>query len=106
MAPLMQQAALAIAAPGSMLYELAYSEVPSLFCISAANQRLNAAFHERLGWCKAYESTVDDVSIINDAVALWLDRVRRVTMASIAAKQIDGQGAQRIVEQLLVGRDH
>ncbi len=101
MAGLFARAGLAIAAPGSMLYELAYCGVPSIFAVAAENQVLSARYHQSIGWCQVYDSAVDNNTLVEAALQLWGDKAVLQQMAVIASEQVDGLGAQRIADRLI-----
>ena len=102
---LMNQSALAICASGSMVYELAYSQLPSVLLTVADNQVLSAHSHQALGWCRVFDGRIDgSLSLaINTAIELWCNKLELKKMSIIASKLIDGKGAQRIASQILQG---
>jgi spore coat polysaccharide biosynthesis predicted glycosyltransferase SpsG len=100
MAGLMSQAALAIAAPGSMLNELALMAVPSIFIIAAANQRLSAVYHQQKGWCQLFAGNAIEAAC-QSALDLWQQPELRRQMSLLASQQIDGLGSHRVATRLM-----
>lgn len=104
MACLLAQSRMAICAPGAIVYELAYSQVPSVFLTVADNQLLSAKAHQDAGWCYVYNGRVSEqVKLaVKQATLLWQDQAQLVEMSKIAATLIDGQGVKRIVNNITV----
>lgn len=100
---LMSQCALAICAPGSMVYELAYCHVPSVFLIVADNQMLSAQTQQAAGWCRVFNGrTKGALSLaINSAIDLWQDKAELKRMSKNANLLIDGKGTERIAQQII-----
>ncbi|MFT5635017.1 MAG: UDP-2,4-diacetamido-2,4,6-trideoxy-beta-L-altropyranose hydrolase [Cognaticolwellia sp.] len=102
MAVLLNQCKMAICAPGSIVYELAYSKVPSLFLTVAQNQELSARSHQEAGWSYMFngknESSVTNV--MKKIESLWTDNVQLNKMSLAASLLIDGKGVKRIVERI------
>ncbi|HVL68437.1 MAG TPA: UDP-2,4-diacetamido-2,4,6-trideoxy-beta-L-altropyranose hydrolase [Vicinamibacterales bacterium] len=104
MASLMEWADLAVTAAGSTSYETAFVGVPSIMIITAANQvGVAAGMHEHgaaelAG--RAHEVSSDRLAA---AIArLSADRQRRVNMSRAGRELVDGHGADRIVDRMLV----
>ncbi|MGK0442347.1 MAG: UDP-2,4-diacetamido-2,4,6-trideoxy-beta-L-altropyranose hydrolase [Pseudohongiellaceae bacterium] len=102
MAPYYQAATAAIAAPGSMLYELAYFKVPTVFMVAASNQQLNASHHAGLGWCQLIKGSVGACKTATEqALAIASNHDARNTMMAIAEQQVDGLGGDRIAKAII-----
>jgi len=102
MALLLTQCRMAICAPGSMVYELAYCGVPSLFLTVADNQLLSAQAHQELGWCKVIDGLQDNCNklAIEYLAELW-DKQKQLQIMSTKAEQlVDGQGVKRIIDKI------
>ena len=102
-AHLLNQSSLAICAPGSMIYELAYCQVPSIFLTVAKNQELSAKAQQKIGWCRVFDGLKNEQrqGAVNTAKALWQDKDKRKKMSVIASEQVDGDGVKRICQQLI-----
>jgi UDP-2,4-diacetamido-2,4,6-trideoxy-beta-L-altropyranose hydrolase len=102
-ANLLNQSSLALCAPGSIIYELAYCQVPSIFLTVAENQMLSAKAQQKIGWCHVFNGLKSEQlqDAVNTAKALWQDKDKRKKMAVIASEQVDGDGVKRICQQLL-----
>ncbi|WP_166371136.1 UDP-2,4-diacetamido-2,4,6-trideoxy-beta-L-altropyranose hydrolase [Psychromonas sp. SA13A] len=93
---------MAICAPGSIVYELAFCGVPSLFLTVADNQLLSAKAHQELGWCKVenglkrqgMDNTLDHL------ISLWPQEKVLEKMSSRANYLIDGKGVKRICDEI------
>ena len=86
MSPYFQHARVAIAAPGSMLYELAYFQIPSIFLLAAENQMLNAQHHESLGWCQLEKT---EYKAVMSALTLYNNEKQCQSNADICQHLID-----------------
>lgn len=99
---LMEGSDFALVASGSVVWELAYCNVPTLAVVVAENQKAHTqhlaesgACHT-LGWHESVTSTV-----LADAIAsLARDTLARRSMTEAGAKVIDGRGAERVVKEL------
>lgn len=102
MPQLMAWADVAIGAPGSASWERAFMQLPSLNVVLADNQRPVAAAlgaHRMavdLGWCEEVTSH----AIASQLVVLAGDADGRRAMAQRGRQQIDGEGADRVVQCL------
>lgn len=103
MAKLLSQSRLAICAPGAIVYELAYCQVPSIFLTVADNQLLSAKAHQEAGWCYVFDGRCESgmTLALNKLSTLWLDSPKLQKMSAIAEHLVDGKGVTRIVEALL-----
>lgn len=93
---------MAICAPGSIVYELAYCRVPSIFLTVADNQLLSAKAHQSLGWCKV-ENGLNKNGIdlsLQHLEKLWVDQEKIDNMSIIASKLVDGKGVSRICDEI------
>lgn len=101
MAELLSQAKMAIAAPGSLIYELAYFQVPSVFFTIADNQMLSAKTHQDAGWSLAFDGKNSE-SIENGlmaSMALWLNNQKRFKMYQAAENLIVNDGPKKIINE-------
>jgi UDP-2,4-diacetamido-2,4,6-trideoxy-beta-L-altropyranose hydrolase len=103
MGGLMRRAGLAVSAAGGTIGELAAHGVPALVVTVAENQRAGAAAAEAAGWCEAVDGRSPEVAemLAARAAALWSDPDRRAAMAACTVGQIDGGGAERVVDALI-----
>lgn len=103
MAQLLNQSRLALCAPGAIVYELAYCQVPSIFLTVADNQLLSAKAHQDAGWCYAFDGrSQSEVNLALDKLtSLWLDNLQLENMSALAKHLVDGKGVTRIVDALL-----
>jgi spore coat polysaccharide biosynthesis predicted glycosyltransferase SpsG len=107
MAEILYQCKLAICAPGSIVYELAYCGVPSIFLTVADNQLLSAQAHQNIGWCKVVNGL--EHQGIEHALLhlsqLWNAPSALIKLSETAIKLIDGKGVKRIcsaIKELLI----
>lgn len=102
MAEQLSKCKMAICAPGSMVYELSYCAVPTIFLTIADNQLLSAQAHQKIGWCKVLDGlTKNSVALaIEQLMALWDDPKALLTMSTIAKSINDGQGVARIIAKI------
>jgi len=102
MAELLNQCKMAICAPGSIVYELAYCKVPSVFLTVADNQLLSAKAHQIAGWSFVFNGL--NANDINKAIAhaknLWHNTEQLTLMSDAASKLVDGKGVSRLVKKL------
>ena len=102
LARVMQQADIAVAAAGSVCWELAYLGIPALLLVVADNQEaiargLHAAGVARsLGW---FDRVSDDA--LTAAVGALAGDPARAEMSRNGRQLVDGHGAARVVEALL-----
>ena len=108
MAPLMAWADLAVTAAGSTSWELACLGLPALVGVLAENQVPIAEQVElhgtakNLGWYR--DLSVDRIA---DAVADMLgDASLRASASSAGRRLVDGQGVQRVLDELFGPADH
>lgn len=106
MAALMQSCDLAVSAAGSTLYELCATQTPAITYILADNQILGAESFAKQGIleCAGDIRKFGDRAageLICRAVELAADYGRRKSMAERQGAMVDGQGAFRIVTQIL-----
>ena len=102
MAEQLSKCKMAVCAPGSMVYELSYCAVPTIFLTIADNQRLSALAHQNIGWCKVLDGLRENsVELATELlVSLWQDRNTLLGMSSIAKNVNDGQGVARIIDKI------
>jgi spore coat polysaccharide biosynthesis predicted glycosyltransferase SpsG len=102
MAKLLTKTRLAVCAPGAIVYELAYCQVPSIFLTVADNQLLSAKAHQQAGWGVVFDGRSDnDVQLaLQEFTKLWQDKAQLKKMSSIAALLVDGKGVERIVSAI------
>jgi UDP-2,4-diacetamido-2,4,6-trideoxy-beta-L-altropyranose hydrolase len=95
---LMANAGLAISAGGGTVLELAAFATPTLTVIVAENQELpaRAAGHPFID--SRGDNKADEIAAV--AAKLWADSGRRQQLSSELAHDVDGLGADRIVDQL------
>lgn len=98
MATILSQCKLAICAPGSIVYELAYCGVPSLFLTVADNQLLSAQAHQQIGWCQVEDGLKQQgiARVLQRFTSLWSNDVMLHAMSDIASDLVDGEGVKRI----------
>jgi len=107
MAEILPQCKLAICAPGSIVYELAFCGVPSIFLTVADNQLLSAQAHQNIGWCKV-ENGLENQGIEHALLhlsQLWSAPSELMKLLEIAINLIDGKGVKRIcsaIKDLLI----
>jgi spore coat polysaccharide biosynthesis predicted glycosyltransferase SpsG len=94
MATLMAGAKLAIAAAGSTCWELCAMRVPMILLTVAENQVPTANELARRGAARYVFG--DDA--VTEAIALWGNREERSRLSEVAARLVDGQGAERVYE--------
>jgi len=103
MSTVMNKCKLAICAPGSIVYELAYCAVPSVFITAADNQLLSAKAHQTLGWCDVIDG--QEKNALQQAIKvaeLLCDDVIKLEERSVKASLlVDGQGVERIINALV-----
>lgn len=102
MAEILTQCKMAICAPGSMVYELAYCGVPSIFLTIANNQLLSARAHQEMGWCEVIDGLQLDATKIalHRLNELWDKQEQLQQMYSLATTLVDGEGVRRIVDKI------
>lgn len=106
MAELMEENQIAVSAAGTMLYELCAMERPTVFFITADNQRYDSDFFaedERMvfaGDLRADRDACID-SILDGMQQLLTNGDMRVKMKEKLRRVTDGNGAQRIAEILI-----
>lgn len=105
MAELMEQCCVAVSAAGTMLYELCAMERPTVFFITADNQRYDSDFFaedERMSFAgdirsdreKCIERILDEIDVLLN------DSEKRLVMKEKLRQVTDGKGAERIAEIL------
>ena len=98
----MQEADIAVAAAGSVCWELAYLGIPALLLVVADNQEAiarglhDAGVARSLGWF----DRVTDEALAAEVVALAADPAR-AEMGRKGRELVDGRGADRVVDALL-----
>jgi spore coat polysaccharide biosynthesis predicted glycosyltransferase SpsG len=102
MASLLAECKMAICAPGSMVYELSYCAVPTLFLTVADNQKVSAQAHQKMGWCRVMDGLTSQNSVVavELLIKLWNDKKQLLVMSNIAKNINDGQGVKRIIIKL------
>lgn len=100
---LLSQSALAIAAPGNLVYELAYFNVPSILITVADNQEVSANYHQNKGWAEAIDGNSDDaLTQTLEKLSVLLKAPEKLqAMHRASLDLIDGKGASRLAEKLL-----
>lgn len=106
---LVANADFAITAAGGSLFEFAFCGVPSVIVTVAENQLGAARMHSQTGWCDWVDATFAghrDLALISDNIVnqfkhLMISADKNTERKSIAMGLIDGQGASRVVEELL-----
>lgn len=96
MSLLMTSTDVAISAAGSTLWELAALGVPTVAVIVAKNQWLAASAAAEKGMLRL----VEPQEAAQEAAALLSDFTARQSLSAAAHRQVDGHGAQRILEAL------
>jgi UDP-2,4-diacetamido-2,4,6-trideoxy-beta-L-altropyranose hydrolase len=102
MAPIMNWADVAIAAPGGTCWELAFLGVPMILITLSQDQERNAATISRTGaaLCLGWHANLSEQEI-GDAIKNVMNSAdRRREMSERGQKLVDGQGAARVVEFL------
>ena len=96
------RAGLALAAPGSTIYELAACQVPAVFLICADNQALSARAHEERGWCRVFDGR--DNQQCRDAIIstlkLWNNPEQRDELQKSTIGLVPIDGADRIAKKI------
>jgi UDP-2,4-diacetamido-2,4,6-trideoxy-beta-L-altropyranose hydrolase len=102
MPELMAWADMAVAAGGSTSWELAFSGLPALFIILAANQAGNAREieHQGFGLCLGEHSQFDQQRFSDSVSRVAADRPLRADFASRGRQMVDGRGADRVARAL------
>jgi len=106
MANLLNHTRLAISAPGAIVYELAYCQVPTVFLTVADNQSLSAKAQQNAGWCFSYDAREEEqvgVAVdkaVDKALQLWNNESTLIEMSKCAGLLVDGQGGMRIAHSL------
>ena len=106
--PLMKSCSLALVAPGSCVYELAFCHVPAVFIPVADNQRISLKSQLELGWCEAVNdaspSSVEQA--INMVMKYWHDDKKLMLMREKLSGIIDGKGVERLAEAIVNEVEH
>lgn len=104
MGPLMAEAGLAVSAAGGTTAELLAMGVPALIVVVAPNQEPAARQAEERGLCVVIDGRFEGAAdrIVATALALWHDRGRRHALVRRGAGLVDGRGADRIADALLI----
>ncbi|GHF80368.1 UDP-2,4-diacetamido-2,4,6-trideoxy-beta-L-altropyranose hydrolase [Thalassotalea marina] len=103
MAELLNDCYFAVAAPGSIVYELAYCRVPSVFFTVADNQIMSAQQHQLKGWCNVVNG-LDDQQVrlgISMAIELLKNKAQLNKMYSATQGLVDLDGGQRIATEII-----
>lgn len=102
MPALMQWADIAVAAGGSTPWELAFTGLPSLFIILAANQEENARELERRGFglCLGTHAEFEAVTFRKALNRLAGDSALRANFAACGRDMVHGLGARRVASFL------
>lgn len=105
MAELLAASQLAIAAAGTMAWELARLGVPALLLVTADNQEPGAAMMEEAQAADVLRAAEPGrlSALPQQLRALWEDEPRRQRMAARASRVVDGRGAARVADWLLDG---
>lgn len=106
MSELMEQNCIAVSAAGTMLYELCAMERPTVFFITADNQRYDSDFFAEEGrMCFAGDIRLDREQcierILKGMEELLCDKKIRFEMKEKLRRVTDGKGAARIAEALI-----
>lgn len=106
MAELMEENRIAVSAAGTMLYELCAMERPTVFFITADNQRYDSDFFAedgRMVFAGDLRADRDDCidKILDGMQQLLTNSDMRVKMKEKLRRVTDGNGAQRIAEKLI-----
>lgn len=110
MAKLMISCDVAISAAGSTLYELCATQTPTITYVLEDNQILGAAGFERAGIIDNAGDIRNEgqmtlaKKLISNAIALCDDVNRRIDISKRQFTVVDGNGAARIVEQIIQWR--
>lgn len=106
MAGLMSECILAITAAGSTVYELSSLGIPFVIYYFVENQKLIAEYSEKImGVVNAGDFSVDDSPmpiIVNEVKHLLEDEQYRQKIAASVYKTVDGNGAERIVDKIML----
>lgn len=103
MSSLMARADLAVTAGGSTVWELAYMGVPTSVIVLAPNQQNNARYLEKSGGTVNF-GFYNNLSL--DTLSLTLKKLisnpeMRTSLANMSQKLVDGQGAIRVLTNLM-----
>lgn len=100
---LLSHSAIAIAAPGNLVYELAYFNVPSILITVADNQQVSANFHQNKGWAEAVDGHSDDaLALTLEKLSVLIETPKKLqAMHRASIDLIDGKGASRLAEKIL-----
>ncbi|MEJ2688674.1 MAG: hypothetical protein P8130_01735, partial [Deltaproteobacteria bacterium] len=103
MADQLCRAGLALAAPGSSIYELVACGVPAVLLICADNQRLSAAAHQAVGWCHVFDARQQNqlALALSQTLQLWKDPKTRNLMQERTVGLVDVAGADRIAQEIV-----
>lgn len=95
---------LAISGGGSTLWELAYMGVPALVLTLAENQEPSSQLLDRLGsiQCLGHPDLLTDAQIASAITGICRDPQRLHYMERCGRQLVDGKGAQRVVQQMLL----
>lgn len=106
MAGLMARCDVAVSAAGTMLFELSAMQVPTVFFVSADNQRYDSEFfaaEERMLFAgdirQDREACID--AVCDGLKRLHTDEALRERMRAKLAEVTDGKGAARIAEEII-----
>lgn len=102
MAEIMTQADIAISSGGQTLYELARSGVPTIAFCQSDNQILNLE-----GWSReGFIEYIGDFGRVEEKLIRALNKLdskeERLRRRDVGIRLVDGQGAKRIAEELLI----
>lgn len=102
LAELLSKSLIAVAAPGNLVYELAYFNVPSVLLTVADNQEVSAHYHQRKGWTKVIDGRLDNAieEALNELTCLTSKPEQLFRMHQSSLGLIDGNGAKRLAEKL------
>ncbi len=105
MALLLSRGALAIAAAGSSIFELAYCGVPSVLAVVADNQLLSCQEQQQYGWCTMVDCRRGDHS--SEQATALLDKAQQMihsgqleSYSKMARSLINGRGAERVAIEI------
>ncbi len=103
MPDLMAGADVCVSASGSTVWELAYMGVPSIVLVVAANQApLGEQLHAQGAMINLGRSSQVSAEMIAETLnSLMHDAARRNALASRSRELVDGQGAARVVAELI-----
>jgi UDP-2,4-diacetamido-2,4,6-trideoxy-beta-L-altropyranose hydrolase len=107
MPELMAWADIAVAAGGSVAWELAFMGLPTVFTVSTEHQRpiAEAAAMEGAGICFGALTAADEPSAAAAIEDLLRNASQRRTMAENGRRLVDGAGAERVVSILCAGEE-